>query len=61
MLCGFFVSNVSQQPSNISVCKSALSYTPLYVMPITAYYTELRQMHTLLPCSYISSKIMMLG
>jgi len=29
-------------------------------MPLTAYYTQLLQAHTLLPCSYISSKIMML-
>jgi hypothetical protein len=61
LLCGFFVSINSQYAGNIAFCKVTLIYTPSYVMPFTAYYTQLLQVHTLLPCSYISSKIMMLG
>jgi len=46
---------------NITLCKDSLTSTPSYVMPLTAYYTQLLQVHTLLPCLYISSKITVLG
>ncbi len=55
------MSIYSQYPQNITLCKNTLMYTPTYVMPFTAYYTQLLQVHTLLPCSYISSEILMLG